>query len=654
MQAPKYSLHALALLGAFLVATIVVYWPGLHGGFVYDDATSIVTNNSIHVKDGTFAEWSLAAISIPSGTPPFRSLTMLTFAANYFLGGSGPYAFKLTNLCIHLLNGLLLFLVLRSLFEMYFATANRPGQEPRFNGEIAAAIIAGLWLLLPIQVTAVLYVVQRLESLSTTFVFLGLWWYLRARMRLWQGTGGAFSLWASIGVSTSLGILAKEPAIMLPLYAALVELCFTGGRNRDGKISRQVVALYTCTLLIPLLVGLAWMWGRYFGLANLVNPDSYVVRRVLTEAGVMLDYMAWTLVPSLDSLTLYHDDIQLANGLLDPVKTLPSVLAVVALAGLAIWQRKRRPLFSLGIFWFFAGHLLTGTIVPLVLAFEHRNYFPSVGLLLAASSVAVLEGGLSRMQARVGLITVAALLYAGTTWMRSQEWSDPMRLSTSDALKRPDSPAAQFDFALGLIQQARNSGKNEYVDAALKLLDEKRHLPGAGMIFEQNMITVLSPSGYAIPGEVWSSLVDKLAKNRANNNDARSLSQLNNCFISDKCKKEDLPRLQDAYTAVMKHPNPSPTLLSVHAEFAWYLANDHDLAEREMREAARLAPRDVPGLQNLIVVLINQGKTEEAEKMIESLEQRNHLGSLDGFIKPLRYTLKAYEDRTREKESSHQ
>lgn len=630
------SRWTLPILAGFLIVATLAYVPGLHGGFMLDDATSIVGNDNIHVKDGRLSEWSLAAISFPSGTPPFRSLTMLSFAANYYVGGLDPFGYKLTNLCIHLLNGLLLFFLLRSLFDLHHACSRAGDQPRRFDHGMAAACLAGLWLLLPIQLTAVLYVVQRLEALTTTFVFLGLWWYLHARLRLWRTSGGALGLWASLGVCTVLGILAKEPGIMLPLYAGLIEFAITGGRNRDGRVSRPVLALFGVTLLAPFLVGAAWMWGRYVGLSSVTNPDSFVVRRLMTEAGVLFDYMAWTLFPSLDSLTLHHDDIQLVRGLLDPPSTLAAVIGILGILGLAFLQRRKRPLLSLGILWFFAGHLLTATVVPVVLAFEHRNYFSSAGLLLAVSSAIALEGGLRRTGIRLAAVLVAALLYAATTWMRAEEWSQPMRLVTSDALKRPDSPSAQLDLALGLINQARSTGRADYVDSALRILDSKRKLPGAGIIFEENIISILAPSGYEVPADVWNSIIEKMKHNRAKISDTRSLSQLNHCFITEKCKRKDLPYLSQAYAAAMSHPRPSPTLLSVHAEYAWYLEKDHDQAESDIREAVRLAPRDIAGQKNLIVVLIHQGKRDEAEAMIRSLEAKNIFGTLDGFIEPLR------------------
>lgn len=639
----RFASKALMALTALLLFTVVAYLPGLNGGFVYDDWGSITGNPNVQVVESSGAAWWRAALSFPSGTPPFRSLTMLSFAVNHFFFGLDPFPFKLINLAIHLLNGVLLFLVLRALFNL--VDAYRAPVPHRFDGGMAAAALAGLWLLLPINLTGVLYVVQRLESFATTFIFLGLWWYLRARLRSANNSGGTLQMWLAIMLCTGVGITAKEPAVMLPLYAALADFCVTGWRNRDGRANKGVLGLYTTTLLLPLVVGIVWMWGRYLSLDRLVQPDSALVQRLLTESRVMFDYMAWTLLPNLDSLTLYHDDIPISRGLLDPPTTLASMLGIMGLLGAAVWQRHRRPLFAIGILWFFGGHLLTGTIIPLILAFEHRNYFPSAGLLLAAASLVSLEGGLVRTQARAVLVSVACLFWGGTTWMRAQEWSDPLRLAQSDAIKRPQSSAAQYDFAQALLLKSIETQKSEPANAALRVLDQARRLPGAGIHFEQSMITLLAESGYRAPGEVWESLISKLKARGPDTNEVHALVRLNHCFSNKECKPEDLPMLAKGYEVALSHPNTPSSLLAVHGEYAWHVINDRKLAERDYREVLRRSPKEIEAASNLIVVLIHQGKFEEAEALIMDLESRNHLSALDGFLKPLHSTLESVRKR---------
>lgn len=629
------------LFSLFAALTALIYAPGLYGGFVYDDWSSITGNANVHIVDGSWAEWIKAGISFPSGTPPFRSLTMVSFAANHFVGGPDPFGFKLANLSIHVLNGLLLFLALRALFQLSALVANQhPGTRPAFDPSVAAAALAGLWLLLPINLTAVLYVVQRLESLATLFIFLGLWWYLRSRLRHWRGEGGTPGLFLSLGLCTALSILCKEVGVMLPFYAFLVEFCLTGGRNRDGRRSVPVTVLYVLTLLLPLIVGMIWLWGRYIG-PGTAGTSTYGLLRLMTEARVIVDYIVWTLLPSLDSLTLYHDDIVMSEGLLSPPSTLASILALAALLGAALWQRHRRPLFALGVLWFFAGHLLTGTVIPLILAFEHRNYFSSAGLLLGVAGLFVLEGGLQRIQGRLVVIGIASLLFSGTLWMRAQEWSDPLRLAHSEAAKRPQSPSAQYDYAQALIILGQRTAQSAPISAALKVLDEARKLPGSSTHFEQSMIGILAPSGIAVPADLWNSLIRKLRAHAPDTNAIHSLSRLNHCFMDKKCNSTDLPYLAEAYEAALSRPISNVGLLGVHGEYAWHVLGDRDIAEQDYREALRRHPRDIEAQMNLIVVLIHQGKLEEARAMTDAIDRNSYMGSLDAYVIPLRKALEA-------------
>ncbi len=630
-------LRARLLFGLLVLLTALVYASGLHGGFVYDDWGSITGNSNVQIAHGEWAEWMRAALSYPSGTPPFRSLTMLSFAANYWLSGLDPFAYKLTNLILHLGNGYLLYWLLGALFELRRACM---GGKSEYDERLAAAVIAGLWLLLPINLTAVLYVVQRLESLATTFVFLGLGWYLRARLLEWQGRGQHWNAWLALGLCTAAGLLAKETAIMLPFYAALAEFCLCRARNADGRLSGNTIALYVCTLLLPMLVGLAWLWGRYIDAASLATMDSDTITRLLTEARIMFDYMAWTLLPNLDVLTLYHDDITRSHGLLSPPTTLAAIAGIGLLVGLGLWQRRKRPLFALGIAWFFAGHLLTGTVIPLMLAFEHRNYFSSVGLLLSAASLIRLEANLRNPRLAAVIACVAVAWYATTTGLRAAEWSDPLRLAASDAIKRPQSPNAQYDYAQALLIRSMQHQDQAAAQAALKVLQEKRSLPGAGIHFEQSIVTLLGESGYATPADVWDSMIAKLKANAPDTNEIHALSRLNHCFSDQKCKASDLPKFQAAWAAALSHP-ASNGLLSTHGEYAWHVANDREAAERDYREVFRRSPNDIEAEVNLIVVLIHEGKRTEAESMIAAMEKRNRLGMLDGFIKPLRRTLES-------------
>src|SRR5690606_27131700 len=138
--------------------------------------------------------------------------------------------------------------------------------------------------------------------------------------------------------------------------------------------------LFIVVLWLPMLLGLVWL------LPGLLKPGGWAARefsletRLLSEARIVICYIGWIVLPTPQSLSFYHDDYLPSAGLLQPWTTLASMLAIAALLGFAWWQRLRRPLLALGIGLYFAGHVLTATILPLELVYEHRNYFSSFGL----------------------------------------------------------------------------------------------------------------------------------------------------------------------------------------------------------------------------------------------------------------------------------
>src|SRR5690606_4718254 len=134
--------------------------------------------------------------------------------------------------------------------------------------------------------TAVLYVVQRLESLSHTFVFLGLWLYLRARMKLATEGRGTLRMWLALVGATLAGLLVKESAVLLPLYAACVESALFPTASARTVRSR-ITTLYACLLLVPLLVGMAWL-ASWIGTEASYPREFGTLQRLMTEARVLV------------------------------------------------------------------------------------------------------------------------------------------------------------------------------------------------------------------------------------------------------------------------------------------------------------------------------------------------------------------------------
>src|SRR5690606_22250451 len=156
----------------------------LGGDFIFDDWSNILQNERLQVDHvSSEAIWQ-AALSGDSG-PLKRPVSMLSFWANYYTTGLNPFFFKVTNLLIHLGNVLALFMLAGLLLRAPALRATA-AIEP----VSVALIVATIWLVHPLNLTAVLYIVQRMTSLSATFVILALVCYVVGRHRLLEGKKG--------------------------------------------------------------------------------------------------------------------------------------------------------------------------------------------------------------------------------------------------------------------------------------------------------------------------------------------------------------------------------------------------------------------------------------------------------------------------------
>jgi hypothetical protein len=642
-------LRTFLLLTAMLLLTGLVYWPALHGGYIFDDGVYFLDNTDVHVTTLHLADWVKAALE-QAGTHQFRALSMLSFAANYYFTGLDPFWPKLTNLCIHLLNGVLLFLLLRELLRLW-ALVRPPRVQPESGVAATAApmdptgldtvavVLAGAWLLLPINLTGVAYVAQRMESLANVFVFLGLFWYLHARRKLYLGHGGATQLWMSLLVCLALGYSAKESAVLLPLYTACADFAVLGLRNRDGRFCRPALWAHAVLLVLPLIAGLAWIASWVF--RSIAGFRTFSIgERLLTEPRVLMDYIGWTLLPNLKSLTFYHDDLIASHGLLDPPTTLLAILAVFALLGVALWQRKARPLFCLGLLWFFAGHALTATVIPLELVFEHRNYFPSAGLLLAAASLLALEPGMRLPVAKALIATGFIALFAFTTFLRAEEWSNPLRLAYSEALKRPDSPRAQYELGRTLIVAAGEDRQSPLIDEAIKTLERGAFLPDSGIGPLQALIYLNGRAHRPIDPALWQAIVQKLQTRAPTQTDIDSVIFLFRCQQRGDCPPQRQQML-DTFVAALTASRGNVNLMSAYADFALLELHDAALAERMFRGVIAMKPQVAVYRANLVRMLVATGQFDAAGTAIDGLAALNHLGSLDSTIAALRAELAA-------------
>lgn len=424
-----------------LAATAILYAPGLRGGFLLDDFYNL------HLLERLPADgWASFVFSGPAG-PGGRPLSMLSFALQHSSWPQAPFDFKFVNLLLHLLNGVLVMLIARRLVR---GTVAAPAAA-------VALIAGGFWLLHPMQLSTVLYVVQRMAELSTLFMLLGLYGWLCGReLCVARPRAGYAVMTMSILAGTALATLAKENGILLPLLVLIAD--WTLLRDRVGPPGYARWRFFV--LVIPAALPILYLLWKLPGASGAFSAMSYSMwQKTITEGVVLVLYLVRLLVPAPGAFGIYHDDFPVSGGLLDPPVTLAAVVVVIGLVAAAIASRRRWPVASFGLLWFFACHLLESTHLNLSLYFEHRNYLASFGIfvMLATLIVQFAARGAPRRAAWIGAGIAYAVLVAGVTAQNSFLWGNDLSRAAEGVRTHPDSIWARTDLGNLYLAQGRTA-----------------------------------------------------------------------------------------------------------------------------------------------------------------------------------------------------
>lgn len=424
--------------------TTIAYFPGIGGAFIGDDITNIVLNPMVQLREFSLDALSAALQANHSG-PLGRPLPSLSFALNFYFAGAqfDAVAFKLFNVMVHVVNVLLIWVLARQLVRVSGVCAGADN-----NGTTVATVAALVWALHPLQLTNVLYVVQRMNSMAATFVLVGLIIFIYGRQQLERGDsrGLATMVFGVVG-GTALGLTCKENALVLPGLALVAELTLL---DRTRGTTPALVKFYVATVALPYAVGVlvAVFWYDLFAVAY-ANRDFSPYERLLTQPRALWWYIGQWFAPDLTSLSVHHDDYVVSRTLNSPATTAWALIAGAVVSVMAVAARKKLKWFSFAVGWFLMAHAVESSFIPLEMMFEHRNYVPVFGLSLGTSMLVVQGAGYlgnSRLVTRT-VATLVVLIVLGSTGLRAYEWGDLPRLVVATAERQPSSLRAQGDLA---------------------------------------------------------------------------------------------------------------------------------------------------------------------------------------------------------------
>lgn len=574
-----------------LSITFYIYSPGLLGGYVFDDATNILENNKLKI-DNINLESLLSALGSGGAGPLGRPISMLSFALNYYFTGFDPFYFKLTNLFIHLINGFLVFVFSYFIIQRLNCKNNIKKDLVKY----AALIISFIWLVHPINLTSVLYVVQRMTSLSTLFGFLALAVYCYWRNRNQRSTISTLFIFFGVIFFLGCSILSKESGILFFGLLYWIELLIYQGKNKNyndiylGKY--KLIQILRAGVFFGIILFI--MIANYFiSNGDVGNRNFNNFERLLTECRVVVYYLKMIFVPMLTDLSLYHDDFTVSHSILKPITTIYSIILLVIITISSLFFYNKNPLILFAWGWFLISQLLESTFISLELVHEHRNYFGSIGfIILAAYSLIKLKKMKVKLILSV-ILSIYSLNLMFITWQRSVIWSNLVDHAAYEVTMHPRSDRANYQMAR-IYMKLMNEIPTQrvlYAEKAYYFLEQskKSYMPSNGAWFGE--LHLSSEMKWPINDKVINELKFRLSHLAFLNNNIGFLKAFSDCQIQGYCA---VPHEQAVMILAAGIGNPNAND-SVKSELYKLLANyfisiisDFRKAEEFMNEAIKL------------------------------------------------------------------
>ena len=436
------------LICAFLmISTFFIYSQVQYHDFINYDDDLYVKNSQLVQSDFTIE--SIIRIFNNTHFGLWQPITTLSYLVDYQLYELNPKGFLLTNLFIHVVNSLLLFLVLF-----------------RMTGAIwKSAFVATMFAYHPLNVESVAWISERKNLLSTLFFLLTISSYINYTQK------PNINRYCLVFLFLSIGLMSKPILVTLPFVLLLLDYWplrrFKFGKKKDineisEKNTDQKTKHFQLILeKIPLFLLVIGFTSLMYYHVKTNFGFYYPFQSRLTNLTVSyLDYLKKMILPIRLSIFYPH-----------PGNTLPlwqGVICGIVLMAITITSIKlirKAPYFAIGWFWYM------GTIFPvsgILQAGAHAmadrySYITLIGIFI------VVAWGLPELISKwhyrevilsvsTGIIILALLL---TTWKQVGHWKNSITIF-KHAIRVTDKKYPNFSLVYNNLGQALyEEGKKE-------------------------------------------------------------------------------------------------------------------------------------------------------------------------------------------------
>ena len=570
------------------IAAFATFLPALDNDFNYDDDEIILRNYNFRGFAPENVQWMFTTFHMGH----YQPVTWLSLAADYSLWEMNPRGYHTTNVVLHALSAVFVFLIARRFFcEIVSAKSATTGID------LGASMASLLFAVHPLRVESVAWITERRDVLSSLLLLICLWMYLHAhraapeRHRFW--IIAAFVVYVLSLLSRAMGVTLPVILLLLDWYP-LKRIGW--GVSWSAPEPRRAILEKLAFFVVAMIFGLVALLAQQDVGAAIELVYLGGAERIAIACYGLVFYVYKTLWPI--QLAPFYE-LKLPVDVMS-AKYIFSALAVLAMAVVVLAMRKKSP------------GLLIVTIAYVVVLFpvlglfqsgrqevaDRYSYLPGIILGIAAGGL-VARAWIMNRRALAATMSLAALLMSGwwatLTWQQCKVWENKVTLWRHGTQAVPTSYIAQYNLgcAFGLVENHTDA------IAAFRTCLDLNPAYYKALFNMGNSLQVLGRSADAL--DVYAKAI------AANPKDALSYYEQGNVYLKAGRREEALASFKKVLEIRDDYPKANVNLGVVLAQ-----SGKHQEAIEQFRKAIKLDPALRDAHYNLAISLEATGKADQA------------------------------------------
>lgn len=427
------------IAAAIAVVVFIAFIPALSGQFLsWDDAPNFVANYHYRGLGAEQLKWMWTTTLMGHYTP----LAWMSLGLDYVFWGMDPEGYHLTNLLLHCLNAVLLFVLARRLFNAATVESAR-WQKASRTADLCAALTALFYGLHPLRVESVAWITERRDVLSMALCLTTVLLYISAvtsERRDNRTYGLALFTFAC-------ALLAKATSVTFPMVLLLLNV-FPFRRIRSRAELRAIGLELTPFFALSIAMGLV----AVVAVSASGQPIPATDRAAVSVYSI--GFYVWKSIVPLGLSPFYEMPTVIAPLSGHFVAFYLVTAAFLAAIAFAWWKRNIGLVICAACFVIVSAPLLGVVQNGMALGADRYTYHaaPALALIFGA---AFGVSGMKSPRAIAGFVIVAVL--GAMTWSQTKIWQNSMTLWTRAISIDSASAFARNNMGVLLAEQGKSA-----------------------------------------------------------------------------------------------------------------------------------------------------------------------------------------------------